>query len=385
MWSTLRRGRAVLVALIFSALAGTDALAQTHPELSWYGFLKMDAAWDQGLVNSGNFARWVVSPDVFDGHAHFNMTARQTRLGFLVKTQAGGAALTGRWESDFYGGGAENKNALQVRHAYVEAVWPSGWSVLAGQASDIISPLNPGTLNYTVAWWVGNIGYRRPQLRVTKRVSLGEGKEVRVEAAATRTIGDEFVTAEPGDTGADSELPTVQGLVGLTLPVGGRPMGIGAYAHHGVENLHRELGGEPVKLTSTGVGGYLTLPLGSVVALNGEAWSGWNLDDYFGGIGQGIRITNQTATNVNSQGGWAELSLKSGQVAVRAGGGVDDPDDTDLAAGGRARNTAFWGTLVRDAGGGLSYGLELSRWETTYVQGTTGTSWRVQGSVIFSF
>ena len=385
MSSTLRRGRTVLAAVISVALAAADVQAQTRPELSWYGYIKMDASWDQGLVDPGNFARWVVSPDVFEGHGHFNMTPRQTRVGFRVRSQAGGAALTGRLESDFYGGGAENKNALQVRHAYVEAVWPSGWSVLAGQTSDVISPLNPGTLNYTVAWWVGNIGYRRPQLRITKLITLGGGGEVRVEGAATRTIGDDFAAAEPGDTGADSEVPTVQGLVGLSLPVSGRSLAVGAYAHHGVENLHEQLGGQPVKLSSSGWGGYLTLPLGSAVSLNGEAWSGWNLDDYFGGIGQGIRIVDQSANTVASSGAWGELSLKQGKVSARIGAGLDDPDDADLSAGARARNTSYWGTLVREAGGGLSYGLEVSRWETTYVQGSTGTSWRVQGSVIFSF
>ena len=385
MWSTLRLGPPALAALIFVVLNAADIQGQTRPELSWYGYIKMDASWDQGLVDPGNFARWVVSPDVFQGHGHFNMTPRQTRLGFLVRSEAGGAALTGRFESDFYGGGAENKNALQVRHAYVEAVWPSGWSLLAGQASDVVSPLNPGTLNYTVAWWVGNIGYRRPQLRVTKRVALAGSGEVRFEAAATRTIGDDFSAAEPGDTGADSELPTVQGLVGFTFPVSGRSLAVGAYAHHGVENLHEQLGGQPVKLSSTGWGGYLTVPMGSSAALNGEAWSGWNLDDYLGGIGQGIHVAGQSASNVASSGGWGELSVKHGKVSARAGAGVDDPDDADLGTGGRDRNTAFWGTVMRDAGGGLSYGLEVSRWETTYVEGTTGTSWRVQGSVIFTF
>lgn len=385
MWNTLRRGRSVLAAGILVVLTGGRLQAQSHPELSWYGYLKMDASWDEGLVNSGNYARWVVSPDVFEGHGHFNMTPRQTRLGFLVHTQAGAAALTGRWESDFYGGGAENKNALQVRHAYVDAVWPSGWSILAGQTSDVISPLNPGTLNYTVAWWAGNIGYRRPQIRVTKRVKLGVGKEVRIEAAATRTIGDDFATSEPGDSGADSELPTVQGLVGLTLPMGDKSIVVGAYAHHGVENLHRELGGEPVKLSSSGWGTYLTFPLGQAVSLNGEAWSGWNLDDYLGGVGQGIRVNSQMANNVASSGGWAELSVKHGRAALRAGLGLDDPEDADLGAGARARNSALWGTVTHDAGGGLSYGLEISRWETTYFLGTTGTSWRVQGSVIFAF
>jgi hypothetical protein len=379
-----RRGRSVLASLVFVALAPPDTHAQAPPELTWYGYVKMDASWDQGLINSGNFARWVVSPDVFEAHSHFNMTARQTRLGFSVRTAAGGAAVTARLESDFYGGGAENKNALQVRHAFVEASWPSGWSILAGQASDVVSPLNPGTLNYTVAWWGGNVGYRRPQLRVTRRVDLGGGKEFRIQAAATRTIGDDFVSAEPGDSGADAALPTVQGLVGLTVPVGGRPLSLGAYAHHGRENLHCELGGEPVDLSSSSWGAYLTLPLGAV-ALNGEAWTGWNLDDYLGGIGQGIRVADQMAENVGGRGGWAELSVKHGAASLRAGAGIDDPDDDDLWVSARARNTVVWGTAVRDAGGGLSYGMEVSRWETTYVQSTTGTSWRVQGSVTFTF
>lgn len=143
--------------------AQTDA-----PELSWYGYVKLDASWDESLVNAGNFARWAESTESFEERAHFNLTGRQTRLGFRATEDRGGVALTGKVEVDFCGGGAENKNSLQMRHAYVEAVWPSGWRVLAGQTSDVISPLNPATLNYTVAWWAGNTGYRRPQLRVTK-------------------------------------------------------------------------------------------------------------------------------------------------------------------------------------------------------------------------
>jgi hypothetical protein len=373
--------------LLAAGIAGAQepAAGQEKPDLTWYGYVKMDAAWDQALVNAGNFARWVVSEDVFEGHSHFNMTARQTRLGFRAVTQAGDAKLTGRWEADFYGGGAENKNSLQVRHAYVDVAWPSGWSVLAGQASDVISPLVPGTLNYTVAWWAGNTGYRRPQLRVTRRVDMGGGKEVRFEGAATRTIGDDFVTSEPGDSGADSELPTFQGLFGVTLPVAGRGLGLGVYGHHGKENLHKELGGEPVELTSSSVGVYLTLPMGSAVTLSGEAWAGSNLDDYLGGVGQGIRITNTTATAIAAQGGWAELAWRGDGTRLHAGFSMDDPDDADLLSENRARNSAFWGTWIRESGGGLSYGIEVSRWDTRYVTLRDGTSWRVQMSVVYSF
>lgn len=383
----MRTGLALLLMLVawFSLCAG-NAVAQDKPALTWYGYVKLDASWDEGLVNAGNYARWIVSDDVIDGHGHFNMTARQTRLGFTAVSRAGRATLTGRWEADFYGGGAENKNALQVRHAYVDAVWPSGWSILAGQASDVISPLVPTTLNYTVAWWAGNIGYRRPQLRVTRRVKMAGGKELRFEGAASRTIGDEFVTAEPGDSGADSEVPSLQGLAGLTLPMAGRSMGVGAYGHWGDENLHRELGGDPVDLETSSWGAYLTLPLGSTVTLSGEAWAGANMDDYMGGIGQGITVAKTTAHAVAARGGWAELALRTAHgTHVHFGYSLDDPDAGDLAKGARDRNTTLWTTLSHDPGGGLRYGLEVSRWETRYLEMADGASWRVQTSVTYSF
>lgn len=387
----MRTGLALLFMIVaWFTFCATVGRAQEKPELTWYGYVKLDASWDEGLVNVGNYARWVVSGDLLDEHSHFNMTARQTRLGLTARTKVGSATVNARWESDFYGSpSAENKNALQVRHAYLEVVWPSGWSILAGQASDVISPLVPGTLNYTVNWWVGNIGYRRPQFRITRRVSLSEGKELNFQGAATRTIGDDFSTVvsavDPGDTGADSGLPTFQGLASVTLPLAGKPMTLGGFVHRGEENLHEELGGEPVRLASSGWGAYLTLPLGSAVTLSGEAWAGLNMDDYLGGIGHGMRITSTRATAVHAHGGWAELGWRGAHTQLRGGFTMDDPDAEDLASGCRDLNTAWWGTLVRDAGSGLTYGVEVSRWETEYVTLSTGRSWRVQGSVIFTF
>jgi hypothetical protein len=332
--------RALLCALLLASFAlplQAQSQAGDKPELSWYGYVKLDAAWDEGLVNAGNFARWVVSPEQFGEHGHFNMTARQTRLGLNLRSKVGGATLTGRWESDFYGEGAENKNSLEVRHAYVEVTWPSGWSLLAGQAADVISPLVPGTLNYTVAWWAGNIGYRRPQLRLARRFAVGDGGELRLQAAATRTIGDDF-------TAADDEND----------------------------------------VASWCWGGYLTAPRGALT-LSGEAWTGANLDDYLGGIGHGILVRQTVATAVESTGGWTELALKRGAARWSAGASVDDPEDADLASGYRARNVTGWGNVLREFGGGLSAGLEVSRWETRYVGLAKGSSFRAQLSVIYSF
>jgi hypothetical protein len=385
----MRTGLALVLMLVAWATLCGVASAQEKPQLTWYGYVKLDAAWDQGLANPGNYARWVVSSDAVGEHTHFNMTARQTRLGFNVSSKAGKATLNARWESDFYGGAgaaAENRNALQVRHAYVDVVWPSGWSILAGQASDVMSPLAPATLNYIVAWWGGNTGYRRPQLRVTRRFKMEGGKELRFEGAASRTIGDEFVVADPGDTGADAGYPSFQGLMGFTAPVSGRPLGLGVFGHRGDENLHKELGGDPVKLESSSLGLYLTLPMGSKATLNGEAWTGTNMDDYMGGIAQGIRVAGTAANTVGASGGWAELALRSaGGTQVNFGYSVDDPKDSDLGKGSRGFNRSAWTALTHDAGGGLRYGVEISNWETRYLQMADGKSWRVQTSVQFSF
>ena len=69
---------------------------------------------------------------------------------------------------DFYGDGTvhENKAEPLLRHAYVELT-KGNYDIIAGQTNDLISPLAPNTLNYTVGWDAGNIGYRRPQVRFT--------------------------------------------------------------------------------------------------------------------------------------------------------------------------------------------------------------------------
>ena len=137
-------------------------------------------------------------------------------------------------EVDFYGGGDENKNLPMMRHAYMNLDWPEEqFSVLAGQTFDVISPLWMPTLNYTVGWWQGNIGYRRPQLRLTKGFELAKDVEFKLEAAATRDIGRaNSFTASYSDTGQDSSIPGLQGRASLTFPgFNSKPTTIGVSGH----------------------------------------------------------------------------------------------------------------------------------------------------------
>jgi len=377
-------GRPVWIVVVVGLLsAGGGAAQESQSSLSLYGYVKFDASWDEALVSAGNFARWVVSPEVFQPHSHFNATARQTRFGLDFSQSRGSAQLSGRVEMDFYGAGAENKNGVQARHAFVRLAWPSGWELLAGQTSDVISPLVPGTLNYTVAWWAGNIGYRRPQFRVTKSTRLGD-LDLRVDVAATRTIGDDFVVAEPGDSGSDSGHPTFEGRLGLGVPLGEGRLTLGGHIHRGNETLHTELHSDPAEIATSSWGLDLSAATGRC-SVKAEVWDGANLDDQLGGIGQGLQQNDSSVWAISSSGGWAELGCSASGFRVSLGGGVDDPDDEDLLRGFRARNSTQWLTAVRDFGDGLQAGLELSRWETDYIGFATGTSLRVQTSLIYAF
>ena len=205
-------------------------------DVQFYGFIKLDAAYDTQRSTPGNFVQWVDSDYVNTNDDQFNMTANQTRLGLNFSGPSAGAVqTTGKFEVDFYGNGAaENKPGLLLRKAYLKLAWPEAdFSILAGQDSDLISPLFPSTVSYTICWWAGNLGYRRPQIRFTKGVDLGGDASMTVAAALTRNIGgraiepfqfvndDKTVYLDPGDAGEDSGLPAIQSRIGLTFPLMG--------------------------------------------------------------------------------------------------------------------------------------------------------------------
>ena len=162
-----------------------EATGSQSPKIVWsdldiqlYGYLKLDAAYDSSRTTNGDYAQWVEREDDNDDDNQFNMTANQSRFGMKINGPDGEAMnASGLVEVDFYGNApAENKAQLMMRHAYIKLDWPEyRFNIIAGQTSDVISPLFPSTVNYSVGWWTGNIGYRRPQIRLTKELGFETG------------------------------------------------------------------------------------------------------------------------------------------------------------------------------------------------------------------
>ncbi|MBU0595221.1 hypothetical protein KJ567_00865, partial [Candidatus Bipolaricaulota bacterium] len=113
-------------------MCGTAAMA-AETQLSWYGYYKLDIAYDSAVSSHGNFAMWVKDHAQDDATATTSITARQTRVGFKMKRED----VSGNLEFDFYGSpSAENKPFIQMRKAYVDL--PVGpVSLRAGQDSDL--------------------------------------------------------------------------------------------------------------------------------------------------------------------------------------------------------------------------------------------------------
>jgi hypothetical protein len=363
-------------------------------DIELYGIIKLDASHDDSHVSTGNFARWVESEQLLENDGHFNMTANQTRLGMLIKgPPANGLKTLGQVEIDFYGaGGTENKPEPQLRLAFVKAEWPDRHlSLLAGQAQDVISPLAAPTINYSAAWWQGNIGYRRPQLRLTKTFSFNRDIHLNIEAAASRTVSDKLTSTDP-DPGADAEFPTGQGRISLTLPCGPqRYATVGFSGHYGVEERHESPSTPDVDVKSWSFNLDLKLPITSKLLLQAEGFIGTNLGTYLGAISQSYNTTQ--ADTVDAIGGWVAATFTpSSKWLFNIGAGVDNPANDDLTPNPsdptkdpRASNVVYFGNTIYSITPYLQLALEISWLRTTYVSASDGTNFRQQFAVIYKF
>ncbi|MHC4324010.1 MAG: DcaP family trimeric outer membrane transporter [Planctomycetota bacterium] len=381
-----------------SVLPETTASAAQTPKPVWsnldiqfYGYLKLDAAYDSSRINNGNYAKWVESESLNSDDDQFNMTANQSRFGMLINGPDDGPMITsGRAEVDFYGGGDENKAHLMMRHAYIKLAWPENrFHIIAGQTSDVISPLLPSTVNYSVHWWTGNIGYRRPQIRLTKEYGLDVDTDLKLEGALARTIGrDDAIIGT--DSGEDAGQPSVQARASLSLPLYGPDRTtIGVSTHMGEEEYDLAADGRNTNFSTWSVNLDVTQPINNWLSIKAELFTGENLDAYLGGIGQGV-ITDTGQPNfykeIGSTGGWIAASLGPwNKTRFNVGGGMDDVDKGDINTGDRTLNRSIFGNMFYTINNNAEWALELSHWRTEYYGSGDGDAMRVQTALIYKF
>ncbi|MCP4723895.1 MAG: hypothetical protein GY863_02605 [bacterium] len=343
-----------------------------------YGFFKLDMAYDQARAYPGNFAFWLLDvPESSDKDDEFNLTARQTRMGANFSSdEFEGKTVTGKIEVDFYGGGAENKNFLMLRHGYVKVDFKN-FFILAGQTSDVISPLVPSTVNYTVLWNSGDIGYRHPQFQFGNTAKEG----VAFVGAVSRNIAGD-VDGDGNDDGEDNPFPTFQAR--LSLLKSGK-YNIGVSGHYGKMEFVKD--GEESSYESYSANLHFTYTFTKEFSIKGEAFTGKTLNQYFGGIGQGYNST--LGKEVETSGGWVNASVKaSDKTDFNFGYGIDKPKKDTLSDGFRDKNQTIFANTYTKIAFNTSFGLEVSYLTTGYSNGDSSretSSVRVQTTLLMKF
>ncbi len=299
-----------------SALKAQEAMASKY-KTTFYGHIKTDVIYDEHGVTGDDYLQYVVSKQ--DSDRDFRMSARGTRFGFDITD---GANISGKIETDFLGlsesvgGTAGSATDLRLRHAYVN-VKAGKLDFLAGQTWHLLPLEFSGTNNEFALGYSGTLWSRAPQLRATYKHNDRLTYALAV-VRPTRKLTDSEGTA--------SGFPQVQAQAQLKT-------GKAKFTLAGAVGQWRN--------TTTGQRGDITLadlgyniPLNSLITLNGQLWTGRNLYDFLGGIGN----MGYGSDEVKASGGFFNLNLKpAGKLSYNAAYGIDDPVNRKITAAATAR------------------------------------------------
>ena len=308
-------------------------------------------------------------------------------------------------EGDFFGGYpavgiGDNMGVFRLRLANARLDWAKG-SLVAGQDWMIFAPVNPQSLSSAgIPLFAagGNLWSRLPQVRgewKTKRVLLQGG----ILAPQTGDFNSAFFY-QPG-SGALSETPFVQGRAALTLANFAESKKVATIGVSGHWGQSRVLTPVDRTLDSNGVALDFVLPFGSLLTVQGEAFTGTNLGGFQGGVFQGLvidgAVVGPAGTPVldgpralDTAGGWVQVLVAlTKTVTVHGGFGTDDPDDADFFTvtrrESRLENTAISFGFQHKASAQIAWGLEYRRLDTKYLIAGDKDAGHVNAAFTFTF
>ena len=349
-------------AIISAALAlccVTGAAAQESAtskySVKFYGHIKSDFIYDKHGVAADDYMKYVATERNLD--RDYRSSARGTRFGLDITD---GDKVSAKIETDFLGlsENVETTSAggstadLRIRHAWVN-MKAGKWDILAGQTWHLTPLEFSGTNNEFALGYSGVLWSRAPQLRASYRA----GDSMTFAAAAVRPT-----TKLTDSEGTASGMPQFQAQAQVKVGKAKFTL-MGAYGKW--RNTTTLATGE-VMLADLGY----NIPLTDMLTLNGQVWTGQNLADFLGGIGN----MGYGGDEVKASGGFANLLIKpEGRFSYNLAYGVDNPSDSRIAASATAktRNTTMLANASYLAYEKVTITLEAAK-QTTEYKLTTG-------------
>jgi transglutaminase-like putative cysteine protease len=323
-----------------------------------YGQVRTDAIIDSNQPNNSQTPQWIKSTPGANND-QFTMHPRLTRLGLDYSAPAEtmrGYDVRGKIEFDFQNGGSESRPTPRARLLYVTMTkGRDSWMI--GQNWDLIAPIFPSPNDDTLMWNSGNLGDRRAQIRYTRTEPTFN---FAVAAGLTGAIDAKDMDNNGVRDGEDSGQPNFQARFGLTS--GQLSAGVWGFAAR--EETSAPVGGS-TGFNTSGFGIDVIFKINPTTELRGEWFTGENLSDFRGGIGQGVNTAS--GEEIESSGGWIELGhMLNPKHRIALGYSIDDPDNGDVPASGRTKNFAWWIHNRFVLGNNLDLGINFLDWETQF-------------------
>jgi hypothetical protein len=322
--------------------------------------------------------------------SQFEMSPQNTLLGVnFTGPDVGEAKTGGRIDFDFRGPNPVDTNATPYFFHFYGEIKTEYWRFAVGQDHDIVSPLDPPVVNFTIGpigYVAGDIGFFRAQARLELYCPLNDDVQVNWQGSLNQQVIQALQTGTD-IFGTDAGWPDIQGRLALALgPLEDkvRPLEIGVSAHIG-ERILEDVPDHLLRhYRSWSLNGDLQAKLTDSTKVIGEVFMGSVLGSYNGAIFQGIDPVRLTA--IRAAGGWVSLEQKlCPTVLAHVGFGIDDANANDLSAGKRNVNLEYWSNVYWDITPELSWRLEVSFWETRFLAAPTNSAVRIETAVLYRF
>jgi len=330
------------------------APSEPLPGVKVYGQIELDTTSDS---TTNMLPLMTASQSPVDNRV-FDVSARPTRFGFLYAgPKVAGAKASGKLEADFFTStGTTFSPNLRLRHGYFRLDWENqGISFLAGQTYDLVGYLQPDTISYPVESWVGDIGYRRPQFRVEKKLGLTGTSKLTMQAALSKITSD--IATPTRVVTATMLAPQVRFELDVPLFGPNRTL-LGIYGHYGRQAYHVNPSDSAlVETWSAGLDA--TINLTPKLQFMGECWTGAPLNLYY----YNELIQPVLLGNLDSTGGWGQFTwFPTRKLRFNVGGGFEDPVKTVQSTQQATYALSLFGNGYYDFSDRFEVGLELSWW-----------------------
>ena len=380
--------------------------------IDFYGFFKIDAVWQDASAVGDIYVLYVLPKDK---NSSATINFRHSRFGFNFLKPYETWKLFGKMEMDFYTDShGEDTLPWNPNHSPVRArrvflgVEKDNWQLLAGLDWLTISQLYPHLSNFPSGTFMGNPGYRMPQIRLSRWFKVGQDT-LRLQVALEKPYAfpkDNSIIMDE-DPSNKTGIPGVEGRVAYESRLFGKPAMVALWGHYSQEEYAVNSGGdEKADSYSVGLEAKIPLPVARKAFLLGELWYGRNFDGYYSaGVNQGTRFyttagnyvtrLDKLATGekvvsvdeIDAVGGYIELEVFwNPKLVTHLGWGIDNPDNDDLSGvnGARLQQQMYYANFLYRVTKEFALGAEYMYIKADY-HTSDGELNRLSGSFYYFF